>query len=212
MNNARDRRVWSPEANGNFLVKSLVTHLQPASPFEGRLQQALWKTKSPKRVNITSWIMLFGQLNCSSVLQKKLPLDTLSPSICPRCKPNEEELQHLFFECRYAEKCWFSLFDCFKVNWVVGKNFRDNVLQLLMGPKFKKKSKLLCPNVVKALLTNLWFERNQRVFHDKETPWIRCLESARLNASSWCSLSKAFVDYSIQEISLNWQALMSNDH
>lgn len=64
-----------------------------------------------------------------------------------------------------------------------------------MGPKFKKSPNLLWTNAMKALLTDLWFERNQRVFHDKETLWFSCLESARLNVSSWCSLSKIFTDY-----------------
>lgn len=107
------------ETNGNLSVKSLVIHLSPASPLEVKLLHALWKTKSPKRVNITSWIMLFGLLNCSSVLQKKLPSHSLSPSMFPLCKANEEELQHLFFTYRYVENCWFSLFACFNIRWLL---------------------------------------------------------------------------------------------
>ena len=34
-------------------------------------------------------------------------------------------------------------------------------------------------------------------------------EFARLNATFWCSLSKAFQDYSLQEIIVNWQASYS---
>lgn len=43
---------------------------------------------------------------------------------------------------------------------------------------------------VKTLLVELWFERNQWVFHDKSSSWNGRLEYARLKASSWCSLFK----------------------
>ena len=57
-------------------------------------------------------------------------------------------------------------------------------------------------------LTILWFERNQRVFHNKASPWSVRFEIARLNASSWCSLSKTFEDFSIQDISINCKAFI----
>lgn len=75
-----DRRIWSLEANGKFLVKSLVTHLSLASPLDKLLVKAHWKSKSPRRVNITVWIMLSRSLNISSVLQRKLPSHYLFPS------------------------------------------------------------------------------------------------------------------------------------
>lgn len=158
------------------------------------LMKALWKSKSPWRVNITIWIMLFGLLNCSLVLQRKLPSHCLSPNMCAFCKADWEDLQHLFFNCCYAGKCWQRLFACFNISWVFGKDFRDNVLHVLMGPKLKASPKLLWNNAFKALLADLWFERNQMVFHDKETPWFSRFEIVWLNASSWCSFSKAFTN------------------
>ena len=51
-----------------------------------------------------------------------------------------------------------------------GNSSSDNVLQILIGPSLKKGPKTLLHNAVKALLVEIWFERNQRVFHDKATP------------------------------------------
>ena len=90
---------------------------------------------------------------------------------------DKEDLQHLFLKC-YARKCWLRLFDLFNLSWVFGNVFRENVLQILVGPKLKSDSKLLWNNAVKAWLAEIWFEGNQRVFHDKSTPW---LEIARIN-------------------------------
>ena len=85
--------------------------------------------------------------------------------------------------------------------------------QVLAGPVLKMKTTdLLWVNAVKALLVEIWFERNQKVFHDKPSTWMERFDSARLNASSWCSLSKDFQDYSSQDIVLNWSHLEVLDH
>lgn len=67
----------------------------------------------------------------------------------------------------------------------------DRPIVLDKGPQ------LLWFNAVKALLVELWFERNQRVFHGKTSTWLDWFEAARLNASHWCALSKTFVNFSV---------------
>ena len=47
-----DGRIWSLDASGHFFVKSLFTHLSPSSPMEKACYKALWKTSSPRRINI----------------------------------------------------------------------------------------------------------------------------------------------------------------
>lgn len=78
----------------------------------------------------------------------------------------------------------------------------------MTGPAMKKNTLILWCSPVKALLVELWFERNQRVSHNKASSWNDHFEFARLNASSWGSISKGFPDYSSQEIQLNWQAFI----
>lgn len=100
-----DKRIWSLQSTGKFLVKRLTAHLSPSSPLNKSLYKALWKTKSPRRVNVVQWIMIFGLLNCSYVMQGKFPSSCLSPSIS-LCKKEGKELQHLFFACTYSANCW----------------------------------------------------------------------------------------------------------
>lgn len=78
-----DKRIWSLESSGVFLVKSLVKHLSLTSPVDHVLEKGLWYTKSPRRINIMVWLMIFVSLNCVAVLQKKLLSHSLSPYICP---------------------------------------------------------------------------------------------------------------------------------
>ena len=178
-----------------------------AAPIGDLLEKALWKSKSPRRVNISVWIMIFGNLNCALVMQMKLPSHCLSPHICPLCMA-EKDLQHLFFDCTYALRCWHRLFSFFNLCWVFGNRCSENVLQILVGPSLKKSPKTLWYNAVKALLVEIWFERNQRVFYDKATPRLERCEIARLNASTWCTQSRSFSDFSIMDIVVNRRAFI----
>lgn len=130
------------------------------------LLKALWKSKSPSRVNILLWIMVYGTLNCSTILQRKLP-----PSVCHLCLAGNEDLQHIFFYCAFAKCCWWKLFSIFNLVWAFNEDFKSNVISILIGPALKESPDLTWINVVKAVIAEIWFERNQRVFHNNSFSW-----------------------------------------
>lgn len=107
-----DKRSWSLDSRETFIVKSLVNHLKSSYPIE-RIGKGYLKTKSPRRVKITIWIMIFGHLNCSEILQRKIPSQCLSPTVCHFCLVASETRQHIFFDCPYANKCWQELLKIF---------------------------------------------------------------------------------------------------
>ena len=79
------------------------------------------------------------------------------------------------------------------------------MVQLLSGQILPKKSRIIWVNLLKALLSELWFERNQHIFHDKARERAEIMRAVDLNATTRCSLKK-FPNYSIQDIYLNWNA------
>ena len=72
VNNNIDSRVWSLEASGRYSVKLLAKYLNSSIPIDKELYQGIWKSKSPKRVDVLIWILLHGSLNCSATLQYEL--------------------------------------------------------------------------------------------------------------------------------------------
>lgn len=111
-------------------------------------------------------------LNYAEVLQMKLPPHCLSPHVCPLCIQASEDLRHIFFSCLDAKKCWFDLFGCYHMNWVVfNYRFKENVVQLISSPILKKKRRLIWLNAVKVILSEIWFELNQRTFQNKASSW-----------------------------------------
>ena len=74
-----DTRIWSLQPSAKFSVKSLVNHFSASSPVTRETYKALWKFNSPTRVKIFVWIMLFGLLNWSLVMKRKLPTVVFCP-------------------------------------------------------------------------------------------------------------------------------------
>ena len=166
---------------------------------------------SPRRINVLVWIMAVGSLNCSETMQRKLSNTCLLPSVCPFCLENSELLIHLFIFCPFSSNCWFSIFSMLKSVWVFDGSFSTNVLQLLRGPYLsKKKPFLIWVNLIKALLAEIWFERNQCNASPmiKKRDWVDIVEISKRNAAAWCSSNAEFKDYSIQDICLNWTAFI----
>lgn len=103
---------------------------------------------------------------------------------------------------------WQRLLYIFNISGVFVNVNRDNVSQILVGPALHTKPHLIWSNVVRALLAEVWFKINQHVFHDIFSDWMVPFEVACL-ASSWCCQAKAFADFSIQDLCLNWRVFAS---
>lgn len=123
-----DCREWPLEPLGIHQVNPLSNHLNCSPSTYKLIYAALWKSKSPRKINIPIWIMINGSLNTSQILQKKLPKKSLLPSVCPLCLEDGECLKWVFTNC-----------------------FRDNVLQTVVRPSMSLNAYLLWISAVKGL-------------------------------------------------------------
>ena len=192
---------------GLFTDRSLVTHLSLASLIDVSLYRGLRKTKCPTRVNIFVWIMLQVNLDCASPLQKSI-LFIANLLICAIYVVWIKNTFSTFFRVSLCSKLLVWLLQIFNFRWVYDGSLSGNVLQILSGPDLMKTSSILWCNAVKALLVEIWLERNPCVFHNTTSVWYDRFDYAHLNASSWCSMVKGFQDQSTKDIYLNWQAFI----
>ena len=107
----------------------------------------------------------------------------------------------MFINFSHAKFGWFKLTPIFNLHWVFYNYFRFNISQLIYGPALlNSTAKLLWVNVVKVFLSELWLERNQRIFRGKQLPWHDRFESTHVKTSSCCYLTKLFVGFLLQDI------------
>ena len=97
----------------------------------------------------------------------------------------------------------------FNFDWVFDRSLSTSVIQVLSGPKLPKKPCIMWENLSKALLRELWFDHNQHIFLDRARPRAEIMRVVDTNAAAWCSLKMEFVNYSIQDICLNWEAFLT---
>lgn len=110
--------------------------------------------------------------------KKKLHHIVFLPLFAPWVSESED-LQYLFFGCCFSRSCWWRLFSFFNISWVFYVAFKDHVV----GPSLKPFPHMIWHNAIKAMLAEIWFERNQRVFHDKSLAWMNHLDVAKISAS-----------------------------
>ena len=69
--NYQDHKIGSIDHQGRFTIKSLSVHLHSVSPMDKCLFKALWKSNSPRRVNILMghafWVQFCKRRHLTSV-------------------------------------------------------------------------------------------------------------------------------------------------
>lgn len=105
--------------------------------------------------------------------------------------------------------CWGLFFQMFNLYWVWDLEVPKNIHQLLSGTRLPSKAHLLWVNGFKALISELWFKRNQRVFKVTCRYYMECFNIAKFKVSQWCVISDLFSNYSPSMICMNWKALIT---
>lgn len=132
----------------------------------------------------------------------------LQPSICVLCAAWCESQMYLFFFSPYAASCWNYLVRLFNFFWVFDSKVLKIISDLLFWSCLPSKSSLLSVNGIKVV-SELWFERNQRV-EEKRRP---SLESFLLDQGfPVAPLSDLFSNYSVLAfLSLLWEFVFFNN-
>ena len=100
-----DRRVWILDTSEIFSCRSAFwrlsyAHLGP----EEKWAKNLWKSASPSKVKVFSWLVFTNRLNVHDNLQRRRPYHCVFPNWCVCCKIAGELGSHLFLECHFARE------------------------------------------------------------------------------------------------------------
>ena len=102
---ANDGWIW---ANGPFSVRGVYRRLRThhvEDPVILRACRSVWKQKIPPKVMIFAWTLTRKRTMAHVRRQRFYPAE---PFVCVVCMDGEEDIEHLFFECRVARVVWAS--------------------------------------------------------------------------------------------------------
>lgn len=121
--------------------------------------KAIWKFRCTPRIKFFAWLVLVDRLNTKDMLQKR-HLNIQGTNTCVMCNLGvNETIQHLFFECPFAQDCWLRL----GIHWDMTVAIRDRIACA--------RSSHNIPCIMEIILIaalELWKIRNDKVFQRKD--------------------------------------------
>ena len=103
--------------------------------------------------------------------------------VCSLCGTEEENLNHLFFECEYSFKVWTSILDILKVGNRQVKFREVTTLVDSYSRKKTRKAQLILMYFAEAV-HGIWLERNCQVFNNTCKPPEILLRQIIFNVAS----------------------------
>jgi hypothetical protein len=147
----------------------------------------VWKSRCTPRNKFFAWLILVDRLNMKTMLQRR-HLNIQDSPICVMCSSGEQEtIEHLFFDCPFAQECWSMI----GVTWDTSLPLMDRFTQV--------RSSHANPFFIEAVLIaawELWKLCNDKVLQRRDpTPaiWLsnfksQCfLQYARFKDDLWSS-------------------------
>lgn len=172
-----DSWFWKDDLKGVYTVKSGYRRLVGdfSSPTLGFAQwNTLWKLRVPPKIKFFLWRCLVNVLPTNVALVRR-HVD-ISP-MCPRCNLHNETVNHVFFECIYAEDVWHS--SEWRARISQGADL-DQVLTILFTNGVAKEAGRLC-----CLLWSIWVSCNAYMWDNRHMSSAETLCHAGTVFASW---------------------------
>ena len=83
----------------------------------------LWKTKCTPRLKFFAWLLIVDRLNTRDIMRRR-NFHVQSGPTCVLCSEDiEEDIDHLFFDCRFCRDCWSKL----HIQWDMSVDIHDRI-------------------------------------------------------------------------------------
>jgi len=118
-----DQRGWGSKTGAYTIEQGYkklreVPHVPPCPV----MWKGLWLQKSIPKINMFNWLLCHNRILTADNLRRK---GFHSPSRCYLCLANEENAQHLFLECRYAEEFWSETLSLWTLGYMLPSTIFD---------------------------------------------------------------------------------------
>jgi len=168
-NNIKDKRGWGRKT-GRYTTGEgykLMEVIPYAAPNPG-VWKFLWTTPFVPKIDFFCWTTAHKS-NLTVENLKKRGIE--GPSRCPLCKNDEETLDHILIRCPFSKEVWDqALMMTQRLN--LPENSQELFLNWMASSPFQLSKKSLLQAawnwIPKAICWNIWIERNNRIFREKE--------------------------------------------
>ena len=176
---------WTLTTDGLYSAKSAY-RLQ----FEGQIQSIapnmIWKIWAPARCKITAWLLLHDRLWCEDHLQRR---GWPNEYFCQLCVRNLETSRHLFFSCPLSRSIWATVSNWPNCRALLPSDWGEDPLMTMVWQLISAKTHTRHARGLSSMFilvcSEIWRERNSRIFQQKARPLHVIAAAIHDEASSW---------------------------
>ncbi|XP_028193289.1 uncharacterized protein LOC114378902 [Glycine soja] len=198
----KDIMTWKVDPSGVYSTKSayklMITPSTPAS--ELRSSTLLWKLKIPPKAAVFTWRLLKDRLPTRANLIRGNVI--IQDTVCPLCGLEQEEVGHLFFNCKRIVGLWWESMTWVQAQGPLPTSAVDHFLQFCDGFGAHINHSSWCGWWV-ALTSTIWQHRNLLIFHEKPFHSSKVMEDALFLAWSWLKAREKGFNTSFNQWSSN---------
>ena len=181
LNNDKDSFIWQIKKNGVFSTQSLYRELMKRERISEN--NVFWKAKLPLKIKVFLWYLKKGVILTKDNLVKRRWKGDTKCSFCGL----EENIQHLFFDCRIARSVWNTLFITF--NFQPPKSITHMFRSWIRRFAPRLRNQIIVE--IAAMCWVLWLNRNEAVFQNRVTnSYLQVLFRGTFWIRQWSMLSK----------------------
>ena len=167
---------------------------------DGRTFKLIWKLKIPPRAAIFSWRHLKDRLPTRDNLLRRNV--AIQEAVCPLCGQVQEEVDHLFFNCKKTIGLWWESMRWIQVVGPLPASPASHFVQFCDGFGAAINHSRWCGWWV-ALTSTIWQHRNLLIFQGKTFDSSKVMEDALFLAWSWLKAREKGFNTSFNHCSSN---------
>ncbi|RZB66378.1 Nuclear-pore anchor isoform B [Glycine soja] len=180
----QDTMVWKADPCGVYSTKSAYRILMTCNRHvsEANIFKTIWKLKIPPRAAVFSWRLIKDRLPTRHNLLRRNV--SIQENECPLCGYEQEEADHLFFNCKMTRGLWW---ESMRWNQIVGPlsvSPASHFVQFCDGFGAGRNHTRWCGWWI-ALTSSIWKHRNLLIFQGNQFEPSKVMDDALFLAWSW---------------------------
>jgi hypothetical protein len=162
-----DTLTWRWTADGAYSASSAyamqyIGTIRPAFP------SIIWRADVPPKCKFFTWLAVQGKCLTADVLARRgCPHDPL----CPLCRSSPETASHLLMTCPFAQDIWTRVLGAatLPLSFRPPSDAHPSDWLCSSGQRLDKTKSKLWRATVPLVWWNVWIERNDRIFRQRQT-------------------------------------------